>query len=106
MGKHLQRARVAAGEAGEAACEDQQSLRRSRSYALLVGARCDGAFLNLHAAQVLLANLYSEEDIKASIPAVLDRLQKCLPETDHRRLQAEALDSEVSTGDRLASVPS
>jgi len=105
MGKHLQRARVAAGEAGEAACEDQQSLRRSRSYALLVGARCDGAFLNLHAAQVLLANLYSEEDIKASIPAVLDRLQKCLPETDHRRLQAEALDSEVSTGDRLASQP-
>jgi len=105
MGKHLQRARVAAGEAGEAACEDQQSLRRSRSYVLLVGARCDGAFLNLHAAQVLLANLYSEEDIKASIPAVLDRLQKCLPETDHRRLQAEALDSEVSTGDRLASQP-
>jgi hypothetical protein len=105
MGKHLQRARVAAGEADEAN-KDQQSLRRSRSYVLLVGARCDGAFVNLHAAQVLLANLYSEEDIKARIPAVLDRVQKCLPETDHRRLQAEALGSEVnSTGDRSASQP-
>jgi hypothetical protein len=102
MEKHLQHARVAAGEANE----DQQSLRRSRSYLLPAGARCDGAFVNLHAAQVLLANLYSEEDIKARIPAVLDRLQKCLPETDHRRLQAEALGSEVnSTGDRLARQP-
>jgi hypothetical protein len=99
MGKHLERARVAAGEAGE----DQQPPRRSRSYMRPVGARCDGAFVNLHAAQVLLANLYSEEDIKASIPAVLDRLQKCLPQTDYRRLQAEALfGSEVnSTGDKL-----
>jgi hypothetical protein len=53
------------------------------------GPACEGAFINLHAAQVLLVNLYSEDDVQASIPAVLDRLQKCLPETDQRRIDAE-----------------
>jgi ribosome-associated translation inhibitor RaiA len=53
------------------------------------GSTCEGAFVNLHAAQVLLVNLYSEDDIQASIPAVLNRLQKCLPKTDRRRIDAE-----------------
>jgi hypothetical protein len=109
MKKHLQDARMAAGEAGKdgKVGEDQQSPRSRSHRPLPVGARCDGAFVNLHAAQVLLVNLYTEEEIKANIPAVLERLQKCLPDTDQRRLQAEKqFSSEVnSTGNRLAGKP-
>jgi hypothetical protein len=130
MRKHLQYARMVAGDGGEdgRAGEDGkvgedrkvdeesedgkgskgQRSPRSRSHPLLpAGASCEGAFANLHAAQVALVSLYSEEDIKVNIPAVLERLQKCLPETDQRLLKAKAaLDPEVnSTGDRLAGKP-
>jgi hypothetical protein len=106
--KHLEDARMAAGDEGEAgkAGEDSkgQQSSRPRSRLLPAGAGCEGAFFNLHAAQVLLVNLYSEEDIKANIPAVLERLQRCLPETDQRLLKTKAsLDRAVnSTGDSLA----
>jgi hypothetical protein len=93
--KHLQDARMAAGEAGT----DEQPLR-SRGYLPPAGARCDGAFVNLHAAQVVLVNLYSEQDIRARIPAVLDRLRKCLPEDDQRRVSTEALFGSEAGGTR------
>jgi hypothetical protein len=109
--KQLEDARMAAGDEGEAGkagegskeSKGQQSFR-PRSRLLPAGAECEGAFASLHSAQVTLVNLYSEEDIKANIPAVLERLQKCLPETDQRLLKAKAaLDPAVnSTGDRLA----
>jgi hypothetical protein len=109
--KQLDAARRAAGDEGEAGkagegsndSKGQQS-SRPRSRLLPAGAECEGAFTKLHAAQVTLVTLYSEADIKANIPAVLQRLQKCLPETDHRLLKAKAaLDPEVnSTGDRPA----
>lgn len=111
MKKHLQDARMAAGEDGNEAKDvraggDGQPPRPG-SRLLPVGARCDGAFTNLHAAQVTLVSLYSDEDIKATIPAVLERLQKCLPETDQRLLKAKAaLDPEGNgSGDGLAGRP-
>jgi hypothetical protein len=106
--RQLDKARMAAGDEAEAGkagegSKGQQS-SRPRSSLLPAGAECEGAFASLHAAQVTLVNLYSEEDIKANIPAVLERLQKCLPETDQRLLKAkDALDPLVnSTSDRLA----
>jgi hypothetical protein len=112
MKQHLQDARVAAGEDGNEAKdvkagEDGQPPRPRSRQLRPVGARCDGAFTNLHAAQVTLVNLYSDEEIKATIPAVLERLQKCLPETDQRLLKAKAaLDPEGNgTGDGLAGRP-
>jgi hypothetical protein len=109
--KQLDKARMAAGDEGEAGkagegsndSKGQQS-SRPRSRLLPAGAECEGAFASLHAAQVTLVNLYSEEDITANIPAVLERLQQCLPETDQRLLKAkDALDPAVhSNGDRLA----
>jgi hypothetical protein len=105
--KQLDKARMAAGDEGEAGkagegsndSKGQQS-SRPRSRLLPAGAECEGAFASLHAAQVTLVTLYSEEDITANIPAVLERLQKCLPETDQRLLKAKAaLDPAVnSTG--------
>lgn len=110
--KHLRYARMAAGDesdngkASKTSKGQQSSSPRSR-HLLPAGARCEGAFTNLHAAQVTLVNLYAEEDIKANIPAVLERLRKCLPETDQRLLRAKAaLDPEVSsTSNRLAGKP-
>jgi hypothetical protein len=116
--KHLQYARMAAGDEGEdgkageasktsEARKGQQSPRPRSHHLLPAGARCEGAFANLHAAQVTLVNLYTDEKIKATIPAVLERLQKCLPETDQRLLKAKAaLDPEGNgTGDSLAGRP-
>jgi hypothetical protein len=106
--EQLDKARMAAGDEAEAGkagegSKGQQS-SRPRSRLLPAGAECEGAFASLHAAQVTLVNLYSEEDIKANIPAVLERLQKCLPETDQRLQKAkDALDPpDNSTNDRLA----
>ena len=39
------------------------------------GALVSSAFANLHAAKVVLVDLYAEEDIQAGAPAVLARLQ-------------------------------
>jgi hypothetical protein len=48
-----------------------------------------GAFANLHAARVVLVDLYAEEDIQAAAPAVLARLRACLPPADQRLKRAE-----------------
>jgi hypothetical protein len=109
--EQLDKARMAAGDEGEVGKAGEgskdskgQPSFHPRSRLLPAGAECEGAFASLHAAQVTLVNLYSEEDIKANIPAVLERLQKCLPETDQRLLKAkDALDPLVNnTSDRLA----
>lgn len=53
------------------------------------GAAVRAAFLNLHAAEVAMVPLLSEEQIAARIPEALARLEK-LPKTDQRRRDAEA----------------
>ena len=55
------------------------------------GALVTSAFANLHAAKVVLVDLYAEEDIQAAAPGVLARLQACLPSDDQRRRRAEAM---------------
>ena len=55
------------------------------------GALVCSAFANLHAAKVVLVDLYAEEDIQAAAPGVLARLQACLPSDDDVRQRAEAL---------------
>jgi hypothetical protein len=55
------------------------------------GALVCCAFANLHAAKVVLVDLYAEEDIQAAAPGVLARLQACLPSDDQRRRRAEAM---------------
>jgi hypothetical protein len=61
------------------------------------GALVGSAFANLHAAKVVLVDLYAEEDIQAAAPGVLARLQACLPSADQRRQQAEALFGSMSS---------
>jgi hypothetical protein len=65
------------------------------------GALVCSAFANLHAAKVVLVDLYAEEDIQAAAPGVLARLQACLPSNDQRRQRAEAL-----FGSPASAVPS
>ena len=98
---------AATGNAGEGDNDASRHPSRPRGRLLLAGAECEGAFTKLHAAQVTLVNLYSEEDIEANIPAVLQRLRKCLHETDQRLLKAkDALDPDVNgTDDRVAGQP-
>jgi hypothetical protein len=88
--RHLKAARRAAGvdEDGEA---DLRLARRLRMVNAWTGAAVEGAFVNLHAAEVVLANLYSEEDLNSRIPDVLARMRSCMPADDERRIKAEAL---------------
>jgi hypothetical protein len=87
---HLKAARRAAGltEAGDT---DLRLARRQRLVDAWTGASVEGAFVNLHAGEVVLANLYSEEDINSRIPDVLARMRSCMPADDERRVKAEAL---------------
>ena len=55
------------------------------------GAAIDAAFVNLHAAEVVLVDLYGPADIKARTPDVLARLRVCMPPADERLLRAEAM---------------
>lgn len=82
--KHLQGARQAAGDI------DRQK-KTVRLVSIWTGALVSGAFAQLHCAKVVLVDLYAEEDIQAAAPAVLARLQTCLPPADQRRRSAEAL---------------
>jgi hypothetical protein len=87
--KHLDEARQAAGApAGQ------------RLANLWSGALVHCAFINLHHAKVVLVDLYAEADIQAAAPAVLARLQTCLPAHDQRRQRAEAL-----FGSQISEVP-
>jgi hypothetical protein len=82
--RHLEDARHAAG------CPARQT-RTARLANVWSGALVCSAFANLHAAKVVLVDLYAEEDIQAAAPGVLARLKSCLPADDHRRQRAEAL---------------
>jgi hypothetical protein len=55
------------------------------------GALVWSAFANLHAAKVVLVDLYADEDIQAAAPGVLARLKACLPSDDRRWQRAETL---------------
>lgn len=91
--KHLDDARKAAGD-------PRRQPRTARLVNVWSGALVCGAFANLHAAKVVLVDLYAEEDIQAAAPAVLARLQTCLPTDDQRRERAEAL-----FGSQISGVP-
>jgi hypothetical protein len=82
--KHLDDARLAAGVPA-------RQPKTARLANMWSGALVYGAFANLHAAKVVLVDLYAEEDIQAAAPAVLARLQTCLPSHDQRWQRAEAL---------------
>jgi hypothetical protein len=99
--RHLKAARRAAGvdEDGEA---DLRLARRLRMVNAWTGAAVEGAFVNLHAAEVVLANLYSEEDLNSRIPDVLARMRSCMPADDERRIKAEALFGTPTNGTAAA----
>jgi hypothetical protein len=63
----------------------------SRLAATASGAAIDAAFVNLHAAEVVLVDLYGPADIQARAPGVLARLRVCLPAADERLVRAEAM---------------
>jgi hypothetical protein len=88
--RHLKEARRAVG-VDEAGVADLRLPRRHRMVNAWTGAAVEGAFVNLHAVEVVLANLYSDEDINSRIPDVLARMRSCMPADDERRIKAEAL---------------
>jgi hypothetical protein len=96
---HLEAARRAAGASGRpaAGASDPQA-NTARRVDLWSGGSVNGAFADLHAARVVLVDLYAEEDIQAAKPAVLARLRTCLPPTDQRRQRAEALFGSQASG--------
>jgi hypothetical protein len=95
--RHLTAARRAAGVE-----EDGQTPIRFARRDLLVnawtGASVEGAFVNLHAAEVVLANLYNEQDIDSRVPDVLARMRTCMAADDERRIKAEMLFGEQANG--------
>jgi hypothetical protein len=95
--RHLKNARRAAGltEKGDA---DHRVARRHRLVNTWTGASVEGAFVNLHAAEVVLANLYSEQDINSRVPDILARMRSCLPADDERRIKAEMLFAAQANG--------
>ena len=52
------------------------------------GASCEGAYINLHEAEIIMAPLLPEDELRAAIPAALARLQT-MDVTDPRRRAAE-----------------
>jgi hypothetical protein len=87
--ERLEAARRAAGVDGNGQ-PDGRSGRQGRIAKAWTGAPIEGAFVNLHLAEIVLVQLYGEEEIRARSPGVLARMQHCLAPTDRRRLQAEA----------------
>src|SRR4051794_28799153 len=63
----------------------------SRLAARASGAAIDAAFVNLHAAEIVLVDLYEAADIEARAPDVLARLRACMPTADERLVRAEAM---------------
>jgi hypothetical protein len=94
---HLTAARRAAGvtEDGHASL---RLARRDKLVNAWTGAAVEGAFVNLHAAEVVLVNLYDQEDINSRVPDVLARLRTCMSSEDERRIKAEALFGEAANG--------
>ena len=87
-------------DARQAACDTDRAGRMARLVNVWSGALVCRAFAGLHAAKVVLVDLYAEEDIQAAVPAVLTRLQTCLPSCDQRRKRAEEL-----FGSQVSRVP-
>jgi hypothetical protein len=102
--RHLAAARQAAGVE-----EDGQSPIRFARRDLLVnawtGASVEGAFVNLHAAEVVLANLYNDQDIDSRVPDVLARMRTCMAADDYRRIKAEKLFGEQANGRSHSTIP-
>jgi hypothetical protein len=70
------------------------------------GAPCEAAYVNVHEAEIALAQNLSDDPIQARIPEALARLQT-MDVTDPRRLAAEAqLTSSLSEGQRRAAFQS
>jgi hypothetical protein len=100
--RHLKAARRAAGVTEEGDM-DLHVARRRRMVNAWSGASVEGAFVNLHAAEVVLANLYSEQDINSRVPDVLARMRNCMPIDDERRIKAEALFGAQTNGASAAT---
>ena len=93
--QRLDDARCAAGVRGNGA--GRRNTLISRLANIWTGDLIEGAFANLHIVEVALVDLYEDEDVRARAPGVLARMRVCLPPTDQRRLQAEALFGAKST---------
>lgn len=97
----LNAARRAAGDRQAHGAPDRQAAGRQGGTGQLADLRSGsicGAFANLHAARVVLVDLYAEEDIQAAAPAVLARLRTCLPPADQRLQRAEKLFGSLVSG--------
>jgi hypothetical protein len=55
------------------------------------GTSIEQAYRSLHAARVFLTELMDDDDIDALVPAVVARVQACLPATDPQRIEVEKL---------------
>jgi hypothetical protein len=95
--RHLTAARQAAGVEADGQTPIRLA-RRDRLVNAWTGASVEGAFVNLHAAEVVLANLYDEQDIDSRVPDVLARMRTCMAADDHRRVKAEMLFGEQANG--------
>jgi len=95
--RHLTAARRAAG-VEEDGHTPIRFARRDLLANAWTGASVEGAFVNLHAAEVVLANLYDEQDIDSRVPDVLARMRTCMAADDHRRIKAEMLFGEQANG--------
>jgi hypothetical protein len=92
VNKHLDAALQAAGaSARRAAGASDRQAKNAQLVNLRSGGSVNGAFAELHAARVVLVDLYTEEDIQAAAPAVLVRLRTCLPPTNECLQRAEAV---------------
>jgi hypothetical protein len=89
--RHLTAARQAAGVTNDGTSSEPRLARRHRLVNAWTGAAVEGAFVNLHATEVVLTNLYSEQEINSRVPDVLARMRTCLPADDERRIRAETL---------------
>jgi hypothetical protein len=77
--------------------------RRDRLANSWTGASVEGAFVNLHAAEVVLVNLYNLQDIDSRAPDVLARMKTCMATDDQRRTDAEKLFGAQANGAASAS---
>jgi len=55
------------------------------------GTSIEQAYRSLHAARVFLTELATKDEVHALVPAVLARVQACLPATDPQRIEVEKL---------------
>jgi hypothetical protein len=71
------------------------------------GTSIEQAYRSLHAARVFLTELATDEEVHALVPAVLARVQACLPATDPQRIEVEKLpdaDPEVKRAELIRAL--